>query len=656
MTDGSGGGTWIDEARGPTNTGPGPQHNHFYGAPEPSRPKVARSRVALEQRRLLQGRFVPPPGFGEAQSRLAQPGTTVLLAGPPGSGRRAAAVMLLHAVEGPTASFVELSFSPKEEDGAPPEADDRLLLDLSGIPEEDYPAAQRQLYGYWGRVEQAGARMVAVLPSAGQESLLPELRQLVAEIGRPRELAVLRRHLDGRRVRIGPDDLRADELASPLRRFAMRDVQRFADLVARAQQAAPAAPAAEWIRQALGALSDRAGEVAQRVSALDSGPQRALLLSAAMLEGAPADAVFHHADRLLGLVPHTPDEKPLLERADLAERLKALPSLEVDTRGRIRFAALAYDAAVRTHFWTYLPGLREGFGRWVEDAVRAPHPTLGAQARRLLVERFTEQSLRAADWRSLLRLAGEWAADPRREVEALAVLRLSLDHDRYGAAFRSRIYEWATNPAPPALAKVLARACGEVMARTHPDQALVRLHHLARRAGRSGAVAQEVRETLYELVRQDRRLYLKLLIRFGDGMAALRADTADIRLFQDLVGEPPPTRWVPDEALAVTWAKVLTVARREQWSEGVQRWLTVARTDPQTGERLLDVLIAAAGAQPERFTGLYLTAHEWVADGPRDGRSARAEVASRFWQKIDIAQGIEPGDPAEALRSEERTG
>ncbi|MFF7453007.1 hypothetical protein [Kitasatospora sp. NPDC008115] len=650
MTDG---GIRIDEARGPTHTGPGPQYNVFGGDFRPPRPRVAPSRVALDHRLWLRERFVPPQGFGEARTRLERPGTTVLLAGPPGSGRRTAAVMLLHEPQDPAASFVELSFSRENEDSTVPEAGDRLLLDLSSIAEEDYEAAQALLYGYWGRVEQAGARMVAVLPSADQELLLPALRQLVAAIGRPRELAVLRRHLESDQVRLAPDDLLGAELTAHLRDFAMRDVQRFAALVAQARSADPAAPAAEWLGQALGALSDRAGEVAQRIAALESGPQRALLLSAAMLAGASADAVFHHADRLLGLVPHTPDEKPLLERADLAERLKALPSLEVDARGRIRFVALAYDAAVRTHFWTYLPGLREGLGRWVEDAVRSPHPALGTQDRRRLVERFTEQSLRAADWRTLHRLAGEWAAEPRRSEEALAVLRLGLEHERYGAGFRSKIYEWATGQVSPAAARVLARACGEVMARTHPDQALVRLHHLARRTGRNGPA--EVRETLYELVRQDRRLYLKLLARFWDGLAAQGAATADVRLFLDLVGEPPPPRWVPADALAVTWAKVLAVARREQWAEAVHRWLSAARAEPPAGERLMDVLVEAAEARPERLTRLYLTGHEWVAGGPRDERSARAGVAARFWQKIDIAQGIESGDPAGVLRSEERT-
>ncbi|MFJ4666642.1 hypothetical protein [Kitasatospora purpeofusca] len=657
MTEGAGGGTSIDEARGPTHTGPGSQHNHFYGASEAPRPKVVPSRVAVDQRRWLQARFVPPPGFGEALHRLERPGSAVLLAGPPGSGRRTAAVMLLHDPEDPTASFVELSFSRDREDSMPPpEAGDRLLLDLSGTTEEDYGAAQQQLYGYWGRVELAGARLVAVLPSMDQELLLPALHQLVVGTGRPREVAVLRRHLEGKQLELAPEDLHGEELMASLERFAMRDMQRFADLVARARTAAPSGSASDWIRQALAALSDRSGEVAQKVASLASGQQRALLLVAALLAGASADAVFHHADRLLGLAEHTPDDQPLLERIDLAEQLKSLP-LELDDRGRIDFKSLAYDEAVRTHFWTYLPWLKECLGRWVAEVVDRPHPALVTQDRRRLVERFAEQSLRTTDWRTLHRLAGEWAADPRSSDEALAVLRLGLDHDRYGAGFRSRIYEWAKGQQiPSSLATVLARACGEVLARTHPDQAVVRLHHLARRTVRDGPVA--VRETLYLLVRRDRRLFQLLLGRFRDGLSAREPWTEDVQLFLELVGDPlgdPPLRGlVSGDALAATWAKVLVAAGAGQCAETVRLWLSAARTASPDNEWLTDVLVAGADAAvPDRLTALYLAGREWVTGSPWEERPGRAEVATRLWQKIDSVQGIEP---VPTLRTDERTG
>ncbi|MFE6867980.1 hypothetical protein ACFVFS_15615 [Kitasatospora sp. NPDC057692] len=647
MTDGA---VRIEEARGPTHTGPGPQYNLFGSGFEQPRPKVARSRVALDQRLWLLRRFVAPLGFGEARRRLERPGTTVLLAGPPGSGRRTAAVMLLHDPDDPATPFVELSFSPENEDSTPPEAGDRLLLDLSGIAEEDYETAQQQLYGHWGSVEQAGARLVAILPSAGQEALLPALRQLVVGIGRPREMAVLRRHLEGEGVRLTTEDLGGEELASSLGRFAMRDMQRFAGVVGRARAADPAGPASGWIRQALDALSDRSAEVAQKVAERTSGRERALLLTAAMLAGAPVNAVFHHMERFLRLVEQQPDERPLLERADLAAQLKDLP-LEID-RGRVRFVSLAYDGAVRRHFWTYLPWLKEYLGRWVADVVEDPHPELVVQDRRQLVERFTEQSLRVADWTTLHRLAGEWAAQPRHAEEALAVLRLGLYHDRYGAGFRTKIYEWArVQQLSPAFAVVLARACGEVVAGTHPDQAVVRLHHLARRTVWSGP--REVRETLYELVRQDRRLYLKLLARFREGLTARDPSPADVRLFLELVGEPPQRRWVPANALAATWARALAVAGREQWAATAHGWLSTARTGPEGGEWLVDVLVAgAAQARPDRLTALYLVGREWMADGSREERPGRAELAARLWQKIDSAQGIEP---ASALRTEERT-
>lgn len=656
MTD-AGGGPRIEEIRGAAHTGPGAQHNHFYGSDQPpmARPKVDPWRVALEQRSWLKQRFVAPAGFGDAQQRLARVGTTVLLAGPAGSGRRTAAVMLLHGPDDEDTPFIEMSFSmDKENDDVPdPEEGDRLLLDLSAVSEEAYPRAQELLYSFWGKVEAANARLVAVLPSSDEELLHPRLRQLVAAIGRPRAMAVLRRHLDCDRIHWEPGALEEGELRA-LDTFAMRDIQRFANLVAQARTADPSGAMAGWIRQALGALGNRGAEVTKEVAALDSGPQRALLFVAAMMAGAPADAVFLHTDRLLRLVEHTPDEKPQLERADLAERLKALP-VEVDGHGRIRFTSLAYDGAVRAHFWTYFPGLRDRFGAWVEDAVDKPHPALGLQERRRLVERFTEQSLRTSEWPLLHRLAGEWAADPHRANEAMAVLELGLTHERHAAGFRAKIYEWATpaGPVQPNLARVLARACGEVMARTHPDQALVRLHHLARRT--RGSSEADVREALFELARHDRRLYAKLLARLWDGLESRRDATPDIRLFLGLVN-PPPTSWVPSDALTRGWAGVLAAVPPHWWEPTVGQWLSAAASAPgPTARRLMKVLVSAAWGRVDLLSRLYLVARDWAAAGGQpEEQIGRADVAARFWQEIDSAQGIELSDPPRVGRIEER--
>ncbi|MFJ6139301.1 hypothetical protein [Kitasatospora sp. NPDC092286] len=656
MTDG-GDGTWIGEAQGPTHTGPGDQHNHFHyliaGADRLVRTGSDPRRMAREQRRWLSQRFVPPPGYGVAAERLEKAGTTVLLSGPPGSGRRTAAVMLLHRLGGDDDRFREVSLTDKRDDMTELASGDRLLFDLSGASEQEYLDAQPLLSAYWDTVERRGARLVVVLPYGHEQLLRPDFRQLMATIERPRGDVVLARHLVHAGIGIPPADLRASVLAELLERSAMRELQRLAALVAQARSGGGAGGDFEsWAKQAAEALSDRSKEVAEQVAALGEGRQRALLLTAAMLNGAPADVVFRQADDLLVTLRHPPDERPRLDRTDLTERLNAL-RVEVDRDGRVRFDSLAYDAAVRSHFWTYYPDLRESFRNWVGETVRG-QGLLGPDDRRNLVARFTEQSLRVATLGPLYTLADQWAAETRLMPEAMEVLARGLAHERFGSAFRARIYDWSvTSGLHPNLVRVLARICLDVMAPTHPDQALVRLHHLARGTAESGP--PDAREALFELVRRDPRLYAKLLARLWDGLEAGRPDSPDAGLFLELAD--PSLSWVPAAAMVRGWRGVLAVAPAQRWGPTVERWLSAMRSvAPQERERLMGVLVDAADGWADRLSRLYLVAHDWAnAPDRTEGQPSRAEVAARFWQKIDLAQGIEPIGASGARRTEERT-
>ncbi|WP_327678738.1 hypothetical protein [Kitasatospora sp. NBC_00458] len=647
------GGARFETTNGPVHLGSGNQI--FIGADYylEHRTTAEPWRVALDQRLGLAECFVPPPGYGEVVERLGSAGATVLLAGSPGDGRRTAGIMALHRVGGDDRLFRETPLPGERERLPDPEPGERLLLNLSGLPEAEYVRAAGFLLRWRGKIAEAGAKMVAVLPSTDRALVDSALQPLLLEIGRPREQAVLRRHLIGAAVPFDLDDLRAEVPSGRLGGLAMRDMRRLAVLVRQARAADRSGRGIRgWLQETLSALSDRSDDVAAQVVALDSGDQRALLFTAAMLEGAPADAVFYHTDRLLGLVEHTPDGRPQLERADLAERLGKLPLRVVD--GRIRFTSLAYDSAVRAHFWTYFPGLREQFGRWVAGAVEKPVSMPNLDDRTRLVGRFTEQSLRMGEWALLQRLAGMWAEDPRHGEEAYVVIRLGLEDERYGAGFRSWLYDQATKGGlQPSSVRVLARVCAEVLARTHPDQALVRLHHLAR--GTVGSVVTEARDTLFALVRQDRRLYRKLLARMADHLDAYRDGGQDAELYLSLM-EPTCFGTEPDEEVRCLRG-VLATDPPARSRAGVGRWLAAAAVaPPREGERLLDTLVGVVDDRADLLGRLYLGAYDWAAAAqPVDGRARRAEVASRLWQKIDSAQGIGPVGSAGARRTGERT-
>ena len=125
-----------------------------------------------------------------------------------------------------------------------------------------------------------------------------------------------------------------------------------------------------------------------------------------------------------------------------------------------------------------------------------------------------------------------------RANAAALVLRSGLRSERCGRTFRRKIYLWSTNRGTSdQLAAVIVAACRDEIFATHPDEALVRLHHVARRNGRC-----EAHQALVELVGTDRRLLRQMLRRIADRDPtwrtwALTAGSSSISLIRGL--SPP---------------------------------------------------------------------------------------------------------------------
>ena len=644
MSD-SGDATWIGNATGQTHTGSGAQYNHssyYYLASD----KLLSGggdplRMAVDRRLWLSRRFVPPPGYGDAVRRLEEPGTAVLVSGAPGSGGRTACVVLLHRAGGRTDPFREVALDDRKHEPAQLAEGERVLVDLSRVSEQELVDAQALVKSYWDKVERFGGRLAVVLPREREHLLQSDIRQLLVRIGRPAGDEVLAQHLRRADIEVSRPELHRSALGELLERSSMGELQRLSELVLEARSQGGAFDA--WAVQAVAALLERDKEVAQHIAALTDGRQRALLFTAAMLDEAPADVVFRLSDRLLTKLGHPEDERPWLDRTDLTERLEKV-RVKVSRR-RIRFDALAYGRAVRSHFWLYYPDLRPVFGAWVAEAVRET-PGLGQAERRELVSRFTEQALRAGDVPVLTDLVESWAQETRLLPEAMAVLDQGLRDEQWGASFRMKIYHWSTDVRlQPNLVRGLARICADVMAPHHPDQALVRLHQLARRE--SGGVQPYARESLLELARRDRQLYERLLGRVCEGMERRPPWLPDAGIFLQLAA--PPLPGVRREEVVRGWRGVFRVAPAQVWASGIEAWLSAARQEQDGGERLLGILVDAADGGVDVLSRYYLLAYDWATE-PDDapGPVSRADVAARFHRKIDRAQGIEPLDLASA--------
>ncbi|APE20463.1 MULTISPECIES: hypothetical protein [Streptomyces] len=634
--------TWtgVQGSTGPLNTGTGDQHNHltqnyFHDVAPPGAPPLR--PLAADHLRWLDRRFVPPFGMTDAQDVLSTTGT-LLLDGAPGSGRNATARVLLHRTPGPRVPrtiTVDRQDADAELDGSYLGEGDRLLLDLADAGPDRWEAAHDRLPALHQVVQERGARLVVIVPH-GTTRLSNELAAHRRTIVRPSGWVVLSLAL---RCDDFPLAEHIEELTGQLHARVtgdrpMGEVARLARLLGEARRSAPRGSAASWCAAALADLHDLAARAASAFGDLSDGRARALLFTTAMLSGTRPEALHAASEELLKEVGHPEDHRPLLEQEDLAQRFVSIRAFPRDD-GTVAFETADYAAAVRTHFWRHLPGMRPAFRAWVDRSVRLLDLT--SYERDTLIACCAEQCLAAGQYEPLLALAQEWAGDgpPRLVQAAIQILGHGLSDAGAGRTFRQRVYDWATDArVPSGLAGALVSVSAEVIASTHPDQALVRLHHLARRApdGEDGA-----RVRLLTLALAEPRLHRLLLVRLADDLSRHRW-LADVSLFRACAAPglllAPATDGRPVlEAqglrvhVAGAWRALLAHRPETEWLPLAEEWMTAAGRTAAHQDILLDLLVRAAEPSPAALARLYTL-------------SLRHRYAQRLRRKIDAAQGF----------------
>ncbi|MBG0817566.1 hypothetical protein [Planomonospora sp. ID82291] len=648
----------VHAGRGDQYNSDGPQYNNCTFAASAGAGGKHPRTVADDQLLWLWRRFVHPGGFGRARRVLSSCGT-VLLDGTPGSGRTAAAKMLLYELRSGPETFRELL--PDEEREGHPNVEgvgdgDLVWLDLATASERLWSEVHGGLPSLRKTVQERGARLVVVLPGGRVERLHPELGQYRVEITRPPGAQVFQRYLRLAGVPASDTVAPVPALSGFLRaNRSMQEIAEFAERVARARSAPGAGGFATWCENARAAVTDRSAEVARFVAQLRRGPQRALLLTAAMLHGAHADAVHGAGAVLLRMVENPQEECPLLERADLVERLHEIHA-EPDAHGKVSFRKPGYDAAVRAHFWRHMPELREHLQAWVEKTVGSPDLDRGD--RDGLVRRFAEQCLHDRYRTALVSLLWRWTAGPSRSElrlrAAAGLLEQGLQHDEHGRFFREKIFEWSLKEdLPDGLSQVLVEACWQTMAVRHPDQAMVRLHHLARREGR----ATRAREALVGLVRADPRLHrsmLERLCRHFTGELGRREWPLDVDLFLELAeprlitdGGTHAHAFLADtavrERLAAGWSAAFRLRAPDEWTPQAHAWLSAASRQGRYRARLVDVLMEGSERRMDVRARLYVLARG-VDRSTAVGRRDVDSVAEHVYRRTNAARAARPGE------------
>lgn len=649
--------TFVDDNTGNINSGSGHQFNNpnFWGfEPERLLGKEAPKRDLTEARLgWLADRFVQPGNYERAQTVLGN-SRAVLLGGAPGAGRLSAAKMLLRDLASKDTPAREIPVDTDEEARAllDPEMvreGERLLVDLSADGELRRLDLIRDLLApLVAAVENAEGYLSIVLPPGMDQRLPTELRTRLVEIGRPLGREVLGAHLATEGFTAPSQTLREGKLDTFLAGASMEEIGQLCHESIRAHERNSARGFDDCLADALRIVSKR-NEVVERLVSGKPTAERALLIAAGFVEGAHVDVVGDLADKLLTEVGQRSEEGSVLSGKALSERVIGL-KLKITESHEVEFGEYSAES-VLDYFWWNFPGLRPAILEWVGTSLTST--LLSDEVRNLVIRRFAKlcrESRHGADlcalasW--LLRL-GAARQPPRAGALAARLLSEGLEAEPGALVIRRKIYDWVTAPAlPPDLARVLVLVCSGVLTQTHPEQAMVRLRHLARRPDR--AVADEATEGLLGVANDD-RLFAALLRRVASAAGDTEADaTLFLRVIESkrLVSGSRVLRFagVLDQ-LTTGWKGVVEFSR-QFWAERARDWFDAFESDTST-EPLMDALVEAA-SQADRLGRLYVAFREWGRRVPDS--EIRQRTVRLVRDKIDDAQLMRAGLGKEMAR------
>jgi TIR domain len=585
----------------------------------------------------LSRRFVPPPGFDEALAAVRELRTVVLI-GPHGAGRTAAAQMLIFNSRSGQGELYELD--PQEPDEGSsfhidPDLigrDDGMWLDLSGASQQLWSQIQKELLALHHRVQKRSARLVVIAPHG--LDLRTDFRHLVKRIDRPRPEEAFG-HLLSAEGLTNSADLPTPDSLKNLR--SMDSIVQFVDdILAAKEQQAGKGDLQEWIAAAERPTSPRETPVSEALTELTLASQRALLLSVAMLHGAHADVIDGATSALVASLPGQADAA--LDRHPLGERLREVGA-ETDSARHVHFTSPGYEAAVRLFFWRHFPELHDALATWVRTTLGSND--LSDDDRAEMARGFAAQCLDSRYqryWTALVEHLTAQRSNPARELAAAAILQAGLGDEANSRRFRRQIYDWSrASGTSGSLATTLVAACQQ-MIRTHPGEALVRLHHLARRHPER----TDIWDALGDVVYDNRPLLRLLLSRLTDTSFEMTR-IVDAHIFLHVcdparltarqpTSQPPIAQSDVTRQLAAGWTLAFTRLPRTEWASRASDWLCCAAMDSSNRHPLLNVLIEGGGRATAVLPQLYGLAHRG---------QFRDEIADLVLNQISAVQGVE---------------
>jgi hypothetical protein len=626
---------YVSDAHGPTTIGDNnTQHNLSYYFGARVRTTLQARQQPIDELRRLQERFIRPPGFSGAEAIMEEHGT-VILDGPPGSGRTAAAQMLLFGTWSGRGQLLELPQEQDRESGLRfnPDyvgPDDRVWVDLSDVGPL-WDVSQRDLRALRARVNERRARLVVIMPY--REELRHEFRPYLRRIEVPSQTQAFRHMLLAEDLLPPGEQVDLPKFLASTR--SMADIRQFVDDVLDArEQVNGQGGIADWIAAAGEPTAPRERGVTEALARLQT-PQRALLLCTAMLHGAHADVIDRRAAALLAGL--TAESGRALEGLPLDQRLREIGA-KPDVNRHVRFVAPGYEETVRSFFWRHFPELHNALASWV--SITLDSTDLSDGDREELARGFTELCLepRYQDlWTDLVEHLASGRRNLRKMWVAATILEHGLRSEKHSRTFRRQVYDWSLDKEiSDVLAEVLVAAC-EAMADTNPAEALVRLHHIARRhhrrVGAHDALTDLARTTSWLLNLLLSRVTTRSLETAWEADAEIFLDISEVSAYADRppTGQPLIEQDQVARQLAAGWTLAFTLPA-EEWAPRAHDWLRRAAEDEPNQQVLVNVLVDGARQIPAVLPQLYRLAHR---------APLRDAIAGLVLTKISEVQGVE---------------
>jgi len=653
--------TAVTDARAPVHAGDGPQYIYNITREREWEARIEPAVIPADTCQRLSIRFVEPAGFPRA-AKVLEASSLVLVTAPPGSGKRAAGIMLLTGTRA-MGSSTEPASGPRirelpvhgSDDGPSVltaglvEDGDRLLLDLGAVETTEIERRLREFAALRSVIVTHRALAVVVVTEPVRAVIPDDLSHLVVRIARPDRREVFRRHAAAAGIALGPADLNEPKVAGALASASMSVVSRLAEYTCQARERGPDASVAQWLNTAAVGLTDYTDRVQVQLDTIVKAPARALLFAVAMLEGCRIETVVAAERELLRLAGHQPEEISPLERTGLRGRLGALGA-EVDGQRRVRFQDMGYSEAVRAHFWNDFPELTDLFREWVKRMPQLPSGGMTPHDGIELANRFAAQALRTGRARDIRYIASSWVGSRGSTYKGAAATLVARGlQDKFeGWRLRVWLYELSRKPTlgRPLSELVLTMSIQE-LGPTFPGQAFTRLRNLMTNS--DNEIAASAGKGIVDLAVADSRLFRDFLQRVTSEAGTPSEAERNNILFLALVAAEGLTAigrkdFVSGEevrqSLRAGWRNALDAADRGAAVDRLNDWLdTAARS--RNAEVLLDVLVESCDGRFDLLGRLWSIIREWAGGGGIEAATQRGAVRDQIERRIEQAQRLD---------------